>query len=158
MTAVLRVSVLGLVGTTLLGVAWAQPDFLNIGALAESRERQSLANQRQQVLDRRYETAVQRTHAKQVIIDELLAGRLTLLEAARRFKNLNESPITCQDDYRSRFPGRCDGEKVCRQVLAWVDTALQQYPPDQARAVAQRFEDDLQKHLQRHGDLVVLPD
>ena len=158
MGLLIRLLVLGLLGATLIGVVQARPDFLGIAALSETQEYIARMAQRREALSRRAELIQQRSDAKQVIIRELLDDKLTLLQAARRFKDLNETPITCQDNYRLRYPGRSDGEKVCRQVLAWMDLDLAGLPPDQGKALSHRYEQELREHLESHDGVVVLPE
>jgi len=158
----IRLSALGVVLIALVAV-WTQPDFLdrcglNLAFLSELREQRVRAGQRRDVLDRHAEVIKARICAKQKVVHELLAGRIAFLQAARQFKDLNETPITCQDNYRSRFPGRSDGEKVCRQVLAWLDLDLAGLPPDQGKALSHRYEQELREHLESHDGVVVLPE
>ena len=158
MGLLIRLLVLGLLGATLIGVVQARPDFLGIAALSETQEYIARMAQRREALSRRAEVIQQRSDAKQVIIRELLDDKLTLLQAARRFKDLNETPVTCQNDYRSRFPGRSDGEKVCRQVLQWLEGYLLGLPSEQAQTLRRRFADELREHLEHHDGIVVLPE
>jgi hypothetical protein len=144
-------------------VAWSGIDLLalcglDLAAFAQSREQSARAKQRTEYLSRGSEITMHRARAKEAIIVDLLAGRLCLLQAGRRFKDLNEQPITWQDNYHGRFPGRCDGEKICRQVLSWVEFDLEKLPTAEAQALRRRFEDELYQHMQRHGGLVVLPE
>ena len=157
-----RVS-LFLVLAALLGAAWLQLDLLalcgvDVAEFCTSQEKAFRARQRQEWLRRRVEAIVQRNESREAVMRELLAGRLTLLQAARRFKDLNETPVTCQNDYRSRFPGRSDGEKVCRQVLQWLEGYLLGLPSEQAQTLRRRFADELREHLEHHDGIVVLPE
>ena len=157
----IRLSALGVVLIALVAV-WTQPDFLdrcglNLAFLSELREQRVRAGQRRDVLDRHAEVIKARICAKQKVVHELLAGRIAFLQAARQFKDLNETPITCQDDYRSGYPGGSDGEKVCRQVLWWIEADLQDLPQSQAQALRRKLEEELAENLRRNGGVVVLP-
>ena len=157
-----RVS-LFLVLAALLGAAWLQLDLLalcgvDVAEFCTSQEKAFRARQRQEWLRRRVEAIVQRNESREAVMRELLAGRLTLLQAARRFKDLNETPILFPDDYRKKYAGRSDGEKACRQVLQWLEGYLSELPFEQAQALRCRFADELREHLERHGGLVVLPE
>jgi len=156
-----RVS-LFLVLAALLGAAWLQLDLLalcgvDVAEFCTSQEKAFRARQRQEWLRRRVEAIVQRNESREAVMRELLAGRLTLLQAARRFKDLNETPITCQDDYRSTYPGRSDGEKVCRQVLAWLERDLPDLSPSQAALLRSTLEEELAENLRQNDGVVVLP-
>ncbi len=60
------------------------------------------------------------------IITDVIDGRLSLLEAASAFHNLDrQSPPLLVT-----YPGDSDGEKVCRRVIAWVRVRLQSDPAD----------------------------
>ena len=161
MSTVLRLSVLGLIAAALV-VVWAQPDLLDRcgldpAALSELHEKEARTSQRRETLDRQSEIVQHRISAKQEVIGDLVAGRISFLQAARRFKDLNETPITCQDNYRSRFPGRSDGEKVCRQVLAWLEGELRGLSPSQAASLRCTCEEELEENLRRNDGVVVLP-
>ena len=159
MKCALRVISLGLLAV-LAAVAWTWPDLLehcglDLAAGARCREEQARARQRDEAVARRYAVSLQRTHAKQAIIDDLIAGRLTLVEAARRFILVNETPVICQDDYRAIYPGRSDGEKACRQVLSWVESPLKDISPGRAEEIRRRLTDELRRHLECNNGLVV---
>jgi len=64
--------------------------------------------------------ARERILAKDDVADRLIDGELTLLEAAARFRRINDSSTRSAEDFRREFPGDSDGEKACRQVIAWV--------------------------------------
>jgi hypothetical protein len=70
---------------------------------------------------------------KHRVVAELIAGRLTLLEAAGRFRELHA--LVEDDDHGVIAPYRVvtDEEALCRTVLTWVETELW-YEPDQAAA------------------------
>jgi hypothetical protein len=158
---VIRLSVLGLLMVAGFAV-WTQGDLLdrwglNFAAFAEFQEREGRASQRRQALVRRAEITRKRIDAKEAVIKDLLAERLTFLKAARRFKDLNEQPVTFQDNYRAAFAGRSDGEKVCRQVLVWTEAGLTKLTPSQAEKLRCRFEEELAENMRQNGGMVVLP-
>ena len=113
----------------LAGAQWAAPDWLaELGLdtldLPESLLRIESAEQTQGEMGRRQALVVERIAAKNRVTAELIGGRLTLLEAAARFRDLNDIPEDCPDPYRQAFSGDSDGEKLCRQVIAWVAAEL----------------------------------
>jgi hypothetical protein len=92
---------------------------------------------------------------KSEIARELIAGRLTLFEAAARFKAVNAARPANLPPILDPYPGATYEERLCRQVIVFADTELEgSY--DRAEFVA-RLEADLQEHLDRHGT-VVLPE
>ena len=87
---------------------------------------------------------------------DLLAGRLTLPQAAARFRDAEkEHPFTWPPP--SAATGPAEGERLCRVVMDqanfWVETNL----PSQAAAVAARLEAELERHRDPDGT-VRLPD
>src|SRR5262245_50397441 len=65
-----------------------------------------------------------RIRAKEAVVEGVLEGELSLVQAAARFRRLNEHPPACRVDPR-RWPGKSEGERLCRQVLDWVECVLQ---------------------------------
>jgi hypothetical protein len=58
---------------------------------------------------------------RQQITSDVIDGRLSLLEAAAAFRDLNlESPALVVT-----YPGSSEGEKACREVIAWVRVELE---------------------------------
>ncbi len=84
--------------------------------------------------------ALARVAAKQRVVEQVITGRLTLIEGAARFRALG----------RGLLPAAEDGEAVCRAVISWADLALRDRP-EQAAAVAERLEGELRRHLERFG-------
>src|SRR5262245_7763068 len=148
---------LALVAFGLAGVAWMRPAWasalgLDWGDLAQLREVHEAELGRGAELDRRLEVLYRRVAAKEGVVEQLLAGRTTLLEAAAWFRLLNEHPADCQDEFRRWWRGKSDGEKLCRQVISWVVMELHaRGPADLAEAQRRRLEAELQAHLRRDG-------
>jgi len=89
---------------------------------------------------------------KREVTLEVIAGRLTLPEAAGRFRELQEMRDEVDEDSRVPGPGHRDEEALCLNVIVWVAAELNNNPP-QARAVVSRLEDELRDHLRsRSGD------
>ena len=103
----------------------------------------------------RIQAGVCRDHARRRIARALIAGRLTLAEAAGRFRDLDEvNPDFREDLFRRAFRGTCDDERRARQVIA---EAAREYPgPRQTCAVAARLEAELDLAL-RHGTFRLPP-
>ncbi|HJZ60370.1 MAG TPA: hypothetical protein VKE74_35830 [Gemmataceae bacterium] len=73
---------------------------------------------------------------KQQAVAGVIAGRLTLLEAAARFRAAGGGPV------------EADGEAVCRSVIGWVHLALSERP-ERAEEVSARLESELQSYIGR---------
>src|SRR5579862_9263660 len=64
-----------------------------------------------------------RIHTRREIIEGLAAGRMSLFEAAARFKRLNSELNPSKIDvWHIFFRGATDNERVCWQVISWFDT------------------------------------
>jgi hypothetical protein len=77
--------------------------------------------ERKQELVRRWHVAERRDQMKTEICRDLLAGRITLREAARRFDELPEPSDRLREDLRFQYPQGTDEERMCRHVLQWAD-------------------------------------
>jgi hypothetical protein len=98
-----------------------------------------------------------RSDAKNHIIDDLLAEKLTLFEGARGFRALYESPRAWCDPRRPQ-PAWDDGESWCRLVIDWAEVKIAfERSQSEGEAVRQRLEDTLEEHLRYHCS-VELPD
>jgi hypothetical protein len=82
----------------------------------------------------------------------VIDGRLTLLEAAARFRDLNlEPPLFCWGGFRACYPSASDDGCHCLEVIGYV-RAEQRERPGTAAGIADRLEAELQEHVRR-GDL-----
>ena len=93
-----------------------------------------------------------RIEAKSRLAREVIDGRLTLLEAAARFRDLDLAPPPfAWDGLRCRYPGASDDELHCREVIFFVRAEQRDRPGTDAAIVA-RLEAELNERLGR-GDL-----
>jgi hypothetical protein len=98
-------------------------------------------------IEREVAACERRREARRRIALDLAAGRLTLLEAAEHFRDLNEAyPGFSWIPFRRHFPGSSDDERHCRQVIKFV--ALEG-GPGRAATARERLEAQLQDHLRR---------
>jgi hypothetical protein len=104
-------------------------------------------------MERQLRVALARINAKRKLIQQVLAGRLGLLEAAARFRDLNDEPADCpcRDDHHR--PGASRGENLCRQVLIWAREVAREQDSSAARATVARLEAELKAILARDGDV-----
>jgi hypothetical protein len=102
-------------------------------------------------LDELSRAVQRRTAEKERMAAQVAEGRLTLPDAAARFRDLDRQPPPFYwDQFRHEYPGRSDEERHCREVISYV-RALQD-GPDRGAAVAARLEAELRDLLDR-GDL-----
>ncbi len=100
-------------------------------------------------LDRRLRVARQRIDAKFAVVRRLLAGELTLLEAATRFRDINGEPADCPALDNCLWPNASPEERLCRQVIGWARSHARDDSSGAAGAVADRLEAELEALLAR---------
>jgi hypothetical protein len=107
-------------------------------------------------VDRQLEAFWVRQAARREVVAELVERRLTLPEAAARFRDLNAKACSA-GHVRLFFPGRTEEESICRHLIFWAQCELESDAPSVAQEVAARLEAELNEHLRRHGT-IPLPD
>jgi hypothetical protein len=158
MTAATRLLVcLVVLSAGLAGIASDGPTWLAFLGVRGHQQGNSAAASQQQAsrrLDEQRMVVAQRLKAKERITRSLLEREMTLFEAAAWFGYLNDTPPDCPDRHWKTYRGGCAGEKLCRQVMAWVaGYARQKMVPSQAEARMQELEQDLQCHIAGHGQV-----
>jgi hypothetical protein len=112
------------------------------------------------------ETAVLRTQAKKLLAREVAEGRRSLVEAAALFGALNRLPpvtpeLSCLDNSGFHWvlsaPVHTEEERLCRQVVQWVDGFRLSDSPEYAAAAVARLEAEFREELRRQG-AIRLPD
>jgi hypothetical protein len=94
---------------------------------------------------------VRRTFEKHRIVQDLLAHRLTLWQAADEFRELDEEVHQAKPlDTPSGMMPPFDEEKMCRNVIVWVRVELSNQP-DVANKVADELERQASAHLWQHN-------
>jgi hypothetical protein len=89
-----------------------------------------------------------RIEAKDAVVDRLLAGEITLLEAAAWFRQVCDNPPDYRVDFRRNFAGDSDGEKACRHVIAWVNARVWSlHGQAQAELAEQKYQRELDSML-----------
>jgi hypothetical protein len=145
-------------GCVLVGVALTrtQPggvsDFVpGLRCLPEDWAQLAEEDERSQELDDRRAALNVRMEAKVQIIQDLIAGRLTLLAAAARFRDLNSRPPHFHwGRFRMAYAGATDDEKHCNEVLAAVEAC--RGGRDSADPLVDRLRRELEQHV-REGTL-----
>jgi hypothetical protein len=143
---------LGLMGALVVvacGCLWTRlPDRLGLDVWNVDKLLREIKSQerRRQELDAQGKALFAYLAAKQRLAREVASGRLDLLEAAGRFRHLNESfPGFDWFHFRRGNPGNSDVECLCRQVLAVVAETLEEDgDPGRAAPIMARLEAELQ--------------
>jgi hypothetical protein len=100
-------------------------------------------------LDAELAVVERRAVAKEQIAIDLVAGRLGLLEAAARFRELDtEVPDANPGRSHLSFPGHSDEERYCRQVIYHVQSLLDSLSQTQAATIA-RLQAELEGRLDK---------
>jgi len=88
---------------------------------------------------------------KQLIIGELIAGRLPLIEAAEKFQAVHETSATHIENLSARTGVLVEPEGMCRTLIGWVHLSLSQRP-EEAERVSERLECELQRNVSRSAN------
>jgi hypothetical protein len=151
MTALVRALtsvVLLLAGLGLVGSACVNPDGKDWAEwwreFAEARRQGERLEQAARAVRARWATRGE-------VAREVIAGRLTLLEAAARFREANEAAGDVLGCY-GRWKPYPTGECLCRQVIDRVAMELLEAGvPPEGRVLVRRLESELADHLARYG-------
>jgi hypothetical protein len=123
------------------------------GTILPGEEDASPEEARQAALEQKFQGITQRARRKQRVAEEVLAGRLTLLEAAALFRALDHGPPEFHwGRFRASWPGKNDDERHCQEAIHWVYLALRDTNPGNAEALRQDLNTQLSEH-QRLGPL-----
>jgi hypothetical protein len=97
-------------------------------------------------LDAQVEAVFARAEAQNQIVEEVIAGKMTLLIAAEKIGELYAKEPESMLSVRFAFPGDTDKECLCRHVLFIVKVALEDRP-SQAETVIPRLESEMHDYL-----------
>jgi hypothetical protein len=110
--------------------------------LSQERRAEALRGQKEAIFTR--------AEARQQVIDELIAGRMTLKQAVARFGELNAMEPEQMTVVRETFPGDSDEERLCRQVLGQVQVELQGRTSE-ADTILPRLEAEMHEQFGQHS-------
>jgi hypothetical protein len=120
---------------------------LNVLTVSE-KERQIKQDQREmERVDVALSEVQIRIGDRERIADEVSAGRMGILEAADRFRELNASARPTPLTLEGRFDGDSEDERCCRQVMSWVSMRLAQKSTAEAEMVSERLEEELREYF-----------
>jgi hypothetical protein len=103
------------------------------------------------------ETIRLRALAKRQIAREAASGSRPLVEAAALFRELNRLPPEPRPACLASLPGRTEEERLCREVILFVNQREDDWPAAAAAEAVARLEDELRRELSRDGG-IRLPD
>ncbi len=105
-----------------------------------------------------FKEALCRREAKERIVEDLVAERISLREAAGLFVVTSPQPRHYLNWVRQAYPGGTEEESICRHVIHYVRRALGNADPRRTAEVVARLEAELQAEFppagieQRHTD------
>ncbi len=99
---------------------------------------------------------LQSIQEKKRIIRDLIEGHLSLFEAVARFQHIHRNSIAKLEHSLGVPSGPTDPESMCRAVIGWAHLQLSDRP-EQAEAISDRLESELQQYLERHGRVSLPP-
>ena len=158
MKATIRLFVgLILLAFTLAAVHYVPAGFLVLlGVQPASEGVRSPAQRALDAADEEIAVRCQRIKAKERIVDLVLAGELGLVPAAAWFEVVNSSPPAYPDKSWRIYRGNSDGERLCRQVIAWARCRLEVVQPESlVQARVRELERELDDHIARHGTVIL---
>jgi hypothetical protein len=134
---------------------WCGNDWLDVRAsFHDLHEAQRLGEEKDAVLAALYEVHV----ARQAVLADLVARRLTLREAAARFRDLaQDTPDYPWYLLRASFPGPTDDERFCHQVIRHVQSYVSVVRPDEEAEVVARLEAELEACREPDGTIRLPP-
>jgi hypothetical protein len=136
---------------------WATTVGVDVWNVAKLERARTAQERRAELLERQCEIIRYRCAAKEQVVRDVLARRLTLLEAASEFRSLNAEPPDFPSPPPDECFGRTENERYCRLVLDWVRSASEDLTPSQADEILRLLEEELETHLAAHGGEVILP-
>jgi hypothetical protein len=136
---------------------WAAEWDLDWWNLPELQEEIRCGKQREAELSRG--TGIARCAVREEVTQELLAGRLTLPEAAARFRALNAAAGPSVPPLGLWFAGATEEERLCRQVIAWTESAsTSPRSPGSSLPARRRLEAELNALLEQGHGVITLPE
>jgi hypothetical protein len=145
----------------LLGVCCARPSWaasLGLGGSNVREAEKELAEvlQRQNELDLRREQVLERSEGMHAVIADLIAARITLVQAAVEFRRLSRTLPGHGRSFNENLPGNSEGERLCRHVIQWTEASLNGEPPSVAQPIVADLTEEL-RHLLREDGAVHMP-
>jgi hypothetical protein len=146
-TALLVVLILGAAHTQPTWLARHGLDWWNLAGVQQQLQDEQ---KRSATLSGILEVSIRRSATKAMVIRELIAGQVSVLEAAAWFRELNQA---ARDSYTEfdEFTAPTDAENLYREILRWTEVELGDWPPSQAKPIWQRLQEEFEELQNREG-------
>jgi len=109
-----------------------------------------------QDLEIQAELARKRCKAKDAVVADVIAGRVTLFEAAARFRDLNASNPLAAHWLGYQYRDQPYELSLCRSIIHRVELELHSRASGQVDGTVARLESELTEHLRCHGRVRLL--
>jgi hypothetical protein len=103
-------------------------------------------------LDYRVQVLVSRAQARDKVIKEMLEGRLTLLQAAARFRAV-EKALPLPFDLIRPDKGTPEAERLCQLVIECAHAWLPAYSVEDVEELRARLEEELEQNRDAYGEI-----
>lgn len=155
------VLLVGLVLASLVSVLVFVPGWLAETTRSLSRESTAYVSyseevQRYHELEWQREVLLNHLQAKDEVIRDFLAGRMTFLEAASWFRHINSQPPGYQTVY-APSSGATVEECNCRQVILWAQNKQGRDTTSGGNDLVEQLEQELQQELRQPNGLQLPP-
>lgn len=103
------------------------------------------------LLEGKFQNLLAWRSGKKEVVEDLLAHRMNLREAASRFHELNDTHGTPSwwNDFRHRYAGESDNERHCQEVIALTHQLLENQSPAEAQSVTHRLQAEMQEQIEQ---------
>lgn len=147
----------GLALALLGGLLWFMPAWLaeiSASVLGSWTSALSLAYHEQhcQELDWQQKVLLERLTAKDEVTRELMEGRISFLQAADRFCDLNTNPSIFRAVNNPSL-GATEEEQACRQVMFWVQRSLLRESTRQSKELLASLEQEMKEQFRQSAGL-----
>jgi hypothetical protein len=111
---------------------------------------------RGEALEAGWQPVLGRRREREAVCKSLEAGRLSLLEAAVRFREVHRGAFPGRPKGCVPYPGNSEGERLCREVIDYTGFVFAGQP-DRCAALKGRLTAELNAELD-HADTITSPD
>lgn len=141
-TYVVVLAVVGLAGATFWPSALTDLglDVWNVAELTKGMEQDRQAAEQMDIDD---QTVLRRMQVKETIAAELIAGRVTLLEATAQFESLHSDDRRFRELLELYYPGDSSEERMCRCVIAFARMRVRVVGSSQESELVDKLEREL---------------